>query len=68
MDNEDTNAKMLLPVIGLCDHVCSYGCVLKQQMARAGVDGGRGCQNESIAWNAGKLLHSTQIHLGMIVV
>ncbi len=41
MDSEDAAAKMRLPVIGVCGHVCCYGCVLKQQTVRAKVNGGR---------------------------
>jgi hypothetical protein len=33
MNTEDATAKRRLPVIGLCGHVCCYGCVLGQQTA-----------------------------------
>ena len=41
MDTEDEIARMRLPVIGSCSHVFCYGCVLRQHMARAEVNGGR---------------------------
>lgn len=65
MDTKDATAKMRLPVIGLCGHVCCY--VLVQQTAHPEANL-LGCQHVSIAGYARRLVHSTQMSMRLIAV
>jgi len=40
MNTDDDNVKRHLPVVGLCQHKCCSGCILKQQVACAENNGG----------------------------